>query len=132
MSRSPACWRVLAAAAISTVAVSIGSLASPTSASAASKPTIKHAARKCKVTPNLADHGRTLSFDTEGEEDTSGDSVVDVACVLLFLKAPSYVITQIDNTRALDGMQRARWGPFRASWTYHPDNGLNIVIYVPR
>ena len=70
-------------------------------------------------------------FDTEGEEDISGDPVTDVACVLVFLKAPSYVVTQIDNTRALDGMQRARWGPFRASWTYHPDNGLSIVIYIP-
>jgi hypothetical protein len=132
MSLSRAGRRVLAVVAVAAVGVWIGSLAAPTSANAAAKPTIKQAAKKCNVTANLADQGRTLSFDTEGEEDVSGDSVVDVACVLLFLKAPSYVITQIDNTRALDGMQRARWGPFRASWTYHPDNGLNIIIYVPQ
>jgi len=132
MSCSRTSRRVFTAVAVAAIATWLGSLASLTSASAASKPTIKQAAKKCKATANLADHGRTLSFDTEGNEDISGDSVVDVACVLVYLKAPSYVVTQIDNTRALDGMQRARWGRFRASWTYHPDNGLNIIIYVPQ
>jgi hypothetical protein len=38
-------------------------------------------------------------------------------------------VTEIDNTRALDGMQRDSWRKFKASWTYHPDDGLNIVIH---
>jgi hypothetical protein len=49
--------------------------------------------------------------------------------VLLALRAPSFVVTEIDNTRALDGMQRDHWRKFKASWTYHPDDGLNIVIH---
>ena len=39
------------------------------------------------------------------------------------------VSTEFDNTRALDGMQRDGWRKFKASWTYHPDDGLSIVIH---
>jgi hypothetical protein len=34
----------------------------------------------------------------------------------------------MDNTRALDGMQTASWGNYEASWTYHPDEGLDVVV----
>jgi hypothetical protein len=92
--------------------------------------TVRNAAKKCHVKKNLADHGRTITLDTVGEEDSGvGDDISDVACVLLALKAPTFVVTEIDNTRALDGMQRDHWRGFKASWTYHPDDGLNIVIH---
>jgi hypothetical protein len=91
---------------------------------------VRTAAKKCHVKANLADRGRTISFDTAGDEDYGvGDDVEDVACVLLALRAPSFIITEIDNTRALDGMQRDSWRKFKASWTYHPDDGLSIVIH---
>jgi hypothetical protein len=91
---------------------------------------IKSAAKKCHVKANLADAGKTISFDTAGEEDYGvGDDIEDIACVLLALRAPTFIVTEIDNTRALDGMQRDSWRRFKASWTYHPDDGLNIVIH---
>ena len=31
-------------------------------------------------------------------------------------------------TRAIDGTQEEQWGLYRATWTYHPDQGLNVVI----
>ena len=31
-------------------------------------------------------------------------------------------------TRALDGRQQASWDGFEASWTYHPDNGLTLIL----
>jgi hypothetical protein len=37
---------------------------------------------------------------------------------LIARQAPSFIVTEIDDTRALDGMQRD-----------HPDDGLSIVIY---
>jgi 5-methylcytosine-specific restriction endonuclease McrA len=96
----------------------------------ASPASVRSAAKKCHVKANVADGGKTISFDTAGEEDYGvGDDIEDVACVLLVLRAPSYVVTEIDNTRALDGMQRDSWRKFKASWTYHPDDGLNIVIH---
>lgn len=35
---------------------------------------------------------------------------------------------QMDSTRALDGMQTAEWDTFEAKWTYHPDDGLDVII----
>lgn len=97
---------------------------------AAADVSVRNAAKKCHVKDHLADGGRTISLDTVGEEDFGeGDDIEDVACVLLALKAPSFVVSEIDNTRALDGMQRDSWRKFKASWTYHPDNGLSIVIH---
>lgn len=31
------------------------------------------------------------------------------------------------ETRAIDGMQSEENGNFTVSWTYHPDNGLNVI-----
>lgn len=96
----------------------------------AAEVSVRNAAKKCHVKGNLADRGRTISFDTAGEDDNGvGDDIEDIACVLLALRAPSFIVTEIDNTRALDGMQRDHWQKFKASWTYHPDDGLNIVIH---
>ena len=30
--------------------------------------------------------------------------------------------------RALDGRQTGTWDDFEASWGYHPDDGINLVI----
>ena len=77
---------------------------------------------------NLADGGKTLTFSGVGKYTsvTSAGNYTDLVCALAVLKVPSFVQTQIDTTRALDGMQKATWGKISAIWTYHPDNGLNI------
>jgi hypothetical protein len=49
-------------------------------------------------------------------------------CVLDEIDAPKSVLARLGNTRALDGMRDARWGAYAASWTYHPDDGLNLII----
>ena len=49
-------------------------------------------------------------------------------CVLDEIDAPQSVLARLGNTRALDGMQDAQWGDYAASWTYHPDDGLNLII----
>ncbi len=38
------------------------------------------------------------------------------------------VVTQMGQTRAIDGTQTAEGKNCKASWTYHPDNGLQVVI----
>lgn len=75
----------------------------------------------------LGDDGRSITMDSEGEE-SSGASLDDVACVLRELDVPDSVISKFDSTRALDGGQQATWDDLDASWTYHPDDGLDIVI----
>ena len=78
---------------------------------------------------SLLDGGRTLKFSYAGKYSgflASAGSYADVTCALAVMKAPSFVTSQIDTTRALDGLQKATWGKVSSFWTYHPDNGLNI------
>ena len=76
----------------------------------------------------LTDGGKTLTFSGVGKYASlvSAGNFADLICALTVLKTPSFVKTQIDTTRALDGMQKATWGKISALWTYHPDNGMNI------
>jgi len=79
---------------------------------------------------SLADGGRTLEMDSVGKYQyvDMGPSITDMYCVLNRLKAPSFVESQIGNTRAIDGIQQASWGKVRAFWNYHPDDGATITF----
>lgn len=74
----------------------------------------------------------TLVIDGAGVDDTGAESPTEelaaVACVLQRISAPADVTARMDQTRALDGMQDASWGEYKASWTYHPDSGLNLIL----
>jgi hypothetical protein len=54
--------------------------------------------------------------------------IEDLACALKYMDVPSYVVSMMEKTRALDGIQREEYGNFKISWSYHPDNGLDVVI----
>lgn len=73
------------------------------------------------------DAGRTLILDGEGD-DSPGLKIEDLACALKYMQVPSFVVTTMEKTRALDGIQREEYGNFKISWSYHPDNGLDVVI----
>lgn len=90
---------------------------------------------RCGITSTYAyiiqDGGESLALTTDfdyrkgvAEWIDSGD----VKCVLDKLEAPSSVWSKVGTTRALDGRQSADWGGYTASWTYHPDDGLNMLI----
>ena len=76
---------------------------------------------------NVMDEGTSLQLSTAGKE-SSGASYVDVLCVLEELDVPDSVVARFGTTRALDGQQTADWNGFSASWGYHPDTGLDIVV----
>lgn len=94
---------------------------------------INDAAETCNVTETagieIGDNGQSISMSSEGEESAGAD-YSDIDCVLAELKVPDSVDTRIGTTRALDGRQSADWDEFAASWGYHPDSGLNIVIEI--
>jgi hypothetical protein len=99
---------------------------------AAAKPSpIVAAVETCGVETNrwidVGDEGMSLSMQSLGEE-SSGAEFEDVFCMLDELDTPDSVLNRINTTRALDGRQTADWDGFSASWGYHPDNGLDIVI----
>ncbi|MEH6781756.1 MAG: hypothetical protein V7618_09335 [Rhodoglobus sp.] len=103
---------------------------------AATQPSpITAAVETCGVETNrwidVGDKGMSLSMQSLGEE-SSGAEFGDVFCMLNELDIPDSVLNRIDSTRALDGRQTADWDGFRASWGYHPDNGLDIVIEFER
>lgn len=90
---------------------------------------LAHAKNECTA-GELADENTTLIIDVQGEDVGSGSLSFDALyCVLAELDTPSYVISQIESTRALDGMQSANWETYTAQWTYHPDQGLDITIH---
>lgn len=76
----------------------------------------------------LEDGGATLVLDGKGEKDLIGLSVTQIACALTAVKTPQSVISNMGETRALDGTQTATWDGITATWRYHPDDGLNIVL----
>ena len=77
----------------------------------------------------VGDDGRSVLLDGKGKDAFSGDLTIDdLICVLGALNTPDAVIDHMSHTRSLDGTQTDEWGDFSASWTYHPDNGLDIII----
>jgi hypothetical protein len=75
------------------------------------------------------DNDKTLSLDGEGKEDHNDVVKLDTEMnILQALNISTAIEERIGNTRALDGTLSGEWGTFKATWTYHPDNGLDIVI----
>ena len=93
-------------------------------------PRFETVAEACELVPLLvvADKGATLTLTTAGESGVSYTDIEDVACVLAKLEVPSYVVSHIDSTRALDGQQTDEWDGISARWTYHPEDGLHLVL----
>lgn len=77
---------------------------------------------------SVVDKGAGLTIDTEGEDDSSGASMVATACILESLEVPESVVAQMDATTAMQGRQTAAWKNVEASWTYHPDTGVKVII----
>lgn len=91
------------------------------------------AVNKCKlsgkaISAKLGDDGHTLSLDGQGKDDANGLAWSDIECALKAVNVPDYVREQMGSTRALDGTQRESWDNFSASWSYHPDSGMNVVL----
>ena len=86
-------------------------------------------ASKTCTTGTLGDDNHTLIIDMAGEEPGSGTATIDdINCVMDELEVPQSVRAQMGSTRALDGMQSATWSTYKATWTYHPNNGLDVII----
>lgn len=77
----------------------------------------------------VSDQGKTIVIDGQGEEDYYGASIGDIACVINAVNTPSYVISNMETTNSLMGRQSATFDKIEVSWSYHPDNGLDIVYH---
>ncbi|MFD6949551.1 hypothetical protein A6A08_07600 [Nocardiopsis sp. TSRI0078] len=81
-----------------------------------------------RPTAVLGDDGRSLDLDHRGEGDAAGLTTDQLHCVLDELEAPDRVISRMQRTRALDGHQTDEWSGVEASWIYHPDTGLDVLL----
>lgn len=88
------------------------------------------AARNCAGTSGtVTDEGRSMVLDMAGDDWGSGDlDFNDVRCVLDELGVPESTWSKMLSTRSLDGAQTDTWGDVRATWRYHPDQGLDVIV----
>jgi len=78
----------------------------------------------------VASDGSYLSIDTNPsdiDDYTDSDALEAIMNVNTALGLPDSVMEKIGNTRAMDGMQTAEGDGVEISWTYHPDNGLEVI-----
>jgi len=77
----------------------------------------------------VSDEGTTITINGNGEYEYSNADIYDIACVLSEVKTPSYIISNMDTTNSLMGRQTASFDGIDVSWSYHPDNGLDVVLH---
>lgn len=82
------------------------------------------------VFSKCADDGSYIRIDTNPSDE---DEYVNYSAMTLIqevneiLEVPESVEVRIGQTRSMDGIQRYDAEEFTMSWTYHPDNGLEIL-----
>ena len=76
----------------------------------------------------LGDEETSLVLDTGESSGISGATAEATECVLRGLGMPDSTWNKIETTRALDGRQDDDWDGYSVSWTYHPDDGLNVTV----
>ena len=80
--------------------------------------------------------GDVNGFDVIGDEKYASVSVIgrglaqmdELTAALVELGFSPSIEARMGNTRALDGTLTASGDKVTASWTYHPDDGLSIVL----
>jgi hypothetical protein len=78
---------------------------------------------------SVSDGGKTLVIDGMNEYFI-GAEISDTVCVLNEVELPSYILSNMETTNSLMGRQSDTFGDkVDVSWSYHPDNGLDIVIH---
>lgn len=118
------------------VGLPLGAVISAGSAPSTSK-IIAGAVDACSATDavgiEVLDNGASIELKTAGKDyDETGAPYSTVTCILSKLQAPDSLVSRMGATRALDGTLDGQWDGFAASWTYHPDSGLRVIVETAR
>jgi hypothetical protein len=103
----------------------------PPSPSSPTPTALKVARSKCAPSSNsvrLGDGGYTLIIERAAAKKNPGIDTKVLACIFDELDVPDSVVSQVESTTPLSGLQKADFSGFSAFWTYHPDRGLNMTI----
>lgn len=83
---------------------------------------------------DVASDGSYLTLDTNPydiEEHLDYAAYFAISDVNDALGLPDSLLRKMDNTRALDGRMTEYYDHITVSWTYHPDDGLEILYELP-
>jgi hypothetical protein len=84
-----------------------------------------------QFTADVATDGRSVTVSGGGRDDARASATVNtVGCLLSEAGAPQAVVPAIQRTRPIDGVQNYEWDGAQASWTFHPDAGINLTLEV--
>ena len=88
-------------------------------------------ASKCPMSPYavVQDDGQTLVLRGYGTDAPFQLSFTELECFFRAAAMPQYIQEEMLRTRAIDGTVRATFGTITASWTYHPDDGLFVILH---
>lgn len=90
---------------------------------------LRDASKKCTSSgTSLSSDGLSLMIDSKDKYDKNG--LQDVYTVTKELGLPDSLIEDMEHTSALMGKQTQTCGDYEVSWSYHPDNGLDVLIKV--
>lgn len=105
-----------------------------TATACSSSTIIEQAQEECSFEETVADdfrvsdEGKTLTINLT--EENMGKNILTYTCYTSELGMPERVSDKIMKTRALDGHMEDSWDDLNAGWTYHPDSGLNLTIFL--
>lgn len=124
-------WRWIVPVAIVTALVTAAAITYVAWTLIAAPTPLRAAYSACGQPGEIADNDRTLVLDTPGKSGgMSTADLADVACVLKNLEAPTYVTAKLEQTSAMSGQVSEEWDGIQATWTYHPDRGLALILHL--
>ena len=95
------------------------------------KELLKKAISRCmKSSSVLSSDGLSLFIDSENEFDYRG--LEDILSVIDVLGLPDSLADEMGRTSALMGLQVENYNGFEISWTYHPDDGLDVLFKIEK
>jgi hypothetical protein len=72
---------------------------------------------------DLGDEGHSLTMNSK-----QAGGVEEIGCILGTLGTPESVINRMDSTTSMMGELSDEAEGITYRWTYHPDNGLNLIL----
>lgn len=82
---------------------------------------------KCKSKgTSLSSDKKSIMVDSDGKFDF--DATEDVMVIIDYLGLPDSLFDEMCQTNALMGRQTETYDCYEVSWSYHPDNGLDVVF----
>ena len=75
---------------------------------------------------SLSSDFQSITVDSKNKNDT--ESLSDIITIISALNLPDSLRNEMAHTTALMGVQEETFTRYTVRWTYHPDNGLDVIF----